>query len=110
MTLHVSFMITEGPPQVKKINQMKLTNLSQIIPHVVSVTTFISKVFGIVKYFEFPSTTNPIVPLFEVTDDGDDVASESEDSPIVCNAFAIVATDKLPVISRRRNSFSDIRC
>ena len=63
---------------------------------------------GTLKYFELPSTSNVNIPLFAWEDFGDDDILSCR--PIDCSALETAAADKLPVISRRQRSFSDILC
>ena len=80
------------------------------IPTVFFVTRLISNHDGILKYLELPSTSYFTMPVFE--DDfcaaADDDDNDFSCTPISFSVFEIVAADKLPVISRRQRSFSDI--
>ena len=78
------------------------------LPVLLSVTKFISNTDGNWKYLEFPSTAKDILWLFELELWGEvDIFSTS---PIDFTAFETAAADKLPVISLRHRSLSDIRC
>ncbi len=70
----------------------------------------ISNIFGSWKYWELFSTTKPIRPLALFGNERYELANVSSDKPIDCSATATVDVERLPVTSRRFNSFSDMRC